>query len=120
MSARQNIGRTGEEMAADHLRRHGYVIKARNYRLRNGEIDIIAQKDAVLVFIEVKTARSSAFGAPATWVDERKQRRIGRAAARYLADNEIEDVDCRFDVIAIDLTAPPHIEHIEDAFWLEE
>lgn len=108
-------------MAARYLRQKGYEIKARNYRVRDGEIDIIARNEEVLVFVEVKTARCGSFGAPAAWVDERKQRRIGCAAARYLADNEIEDIDCRFDVIAIDLaTHPPCIEHIEDAFWLEE
>lgn len=118
---RQRVGQAGEEMAAGYLRRKGYVIRARNYRVRSGEIDIIAQKDELLVFVEVKTARSDEFGAPAAWVDERKQRRIGRAAEIYLARNRIDDLDCRFDVIAVDLAMrPPRIEHLEDAFWLEE
>ena len=120
-STRLKTGKAGEDIAAAYLINRGYVIKARNYKVRGGEIDIVAQKPDVLVFVEVKTARSNSFGAPELWVDERKQRRIGLAAERYLYDNEIEDIDCRFDIITVDLAAqPPHIHHIQDAFWLDE
>ena len=120
-STRQDTGKRGEDAAVFYLRQNGYGIKARNYRIRDGEIDIIAEENDILVFVEVKTAISRFFGAPETWVDDQKQRRIGRAAQRYLMDNEIDDIDCRFDVIAVDMSAqPPRIKHIRDAFWLDE
>ena len=114
-------GRQGEDLAADWLERQGYKILARNYHAARGELDIVAQQNDVLVFVEVKTARTRNFGAPETWVDERKQKHIGEAADDYLIEHEIQDLDCRFDVIAIDLShSPPSIKHIQDAFWLEE
>lgn len=116
-----HIGRDGEEEAVRFLQHVGYKILDRNFCIRGGEIDIIAQDETALVFVEVKSFHSQKFGAPETWVDERKQRRLGLAAERYLMDNQIEDLDCRFDVITVDLTKqPPQIKHIKDAFWLEE
>jgi putative endonuclease len=71
--------------------------------------------------VEVKSYRSFNFGDAELWVDERKQKRIGLAAERYLMENQIEDVDCRFDVITVNLAQqPPQIKHIENAFWLDE
>ena len=120
-SSKQQIGKRGEDIVANFLAQFGYSILTRNYFVRGGEIDIIAQNADALVFVEVKSTASKSFGEPETWVDERKQKRIGVAAERYLADNEIENVDCRFDVITVDLSShPPRIHHIKDAFWLEE
>ncbi len=118
---KMKTGARGEELAADRLKRCGYHILARNYRAAHGELDIVARRDNVIVFVEVKTARSGRFGAPETWVDERKQRHIGEAADAFLLEHDIRDLDCRFDVIAVDLSqSPPRVNHIEDAFWLEE
>ncbi|MFQ5649687.1 MAG: YraN family protein [bacterium] len=115
----QKIGRQGEALAAAFLTRKDYAILARNYRFARGEIDIVARKDDVLVFVEVKTAASTTFGEPETWVTERKQQQIGRVAERYLQQEEIEEVDCRFDVIAVQVAAGEwKIKHIENAFWL--
>ena len=120
-SNKMKTGKHGEDLAADWLRRQGYSIIARNYRAAHGELDIVAQQGKTLAFVEVKTARTDHFGAPETWVDERKQRHIGEAADAYLTEHEIHDLDCRFDVIAVDLTqTPPQIKHIQDAFWLDE
>ncbi|MBN1480431.1 YraN family protein [candidate division KSB1 bacterium] len=114
-------GEQGEAAAARFLHTAGYKILARNYCTRDGEIDIIARHEDTLVFVEVKSTRTNTFGDPHTWVDERKQRRLGCAAEKYLLDNAIENVDCRFDVITVDFSRrPPHIEHTQDAFWLEE
>lgn len=121
ISNKMKTGRLGEDMAADWLTRHGYEIVARNYRAGHDELDIIARQGDTLVFVEVKTARSKSFGAPETWVDQRKQRHLGEAADAFLIEHDFQDVDCRFDVIAIDLSqSPPRINHIKDAFWLEE
>ncbi len=104
-------------MAVGHLLRKSYRILRKNFHTRRGEIDIIAQKDDQIVFVEVKTARGKAFGAPRGWVDGRKQYRIIRAAAAYLAMTGLPDADCRFDVIAIELDRPkPRLTHIINAF----
>lgn len=113
------LGKLGEDMAADHLLQKSYQILDRNYRWARGEIDIVARKDNTLVFVEVKTARGIKFGAPETWVDERKQQQVGQVAERYLQERGIEDLDCRFDVIAVQAQGKEwKIRHIKNAFWL--
>jgi putative endonuclease len=120
-ASKVKIGRQGETIAAGFLQNRGYDILVRNYTVRGGEIDIIARNAEALVFVEVKSCRTKNFGAPETWVDDRKQQRIGAAADRYLAEHDIENLDCRFDVITIDFSQrPPLINHLTDAFWLEE
>jgi len=118
-SCTKGTGSKGEEIAATYLARKGYHILSRNYRCRYGEIDIVARDGETLVFVEVKAGRSKSFGAPETWVDRRKQEHLGNAAASYLEDHEIDNVDCRFDVVAIWLGRNgPRVQHIENAFWL--
>jgi putative endonuclease len=113
-------GRQGEELAAQYLLKKNYKIIKRNYRVRPGEIDIIAHKDDELVFVEVKTARSEAFGSPETWISRTKQQRLIRAAQLYLQQLCNHEVACRFDVITVRLQRPQaKIEHIKDAFWME-
>lgn len=113
------VGKVGEDIAAKFLKKKSYHILQRNYRWARGEIDIIAEKDDMLIFVEVKTARSNSFGSPESWVDERKQEQIGMVAEKYLQENALNDSDCRFDVIAIRLRGSiPEVKHIENAFWL--
>ncbi|MFQ5824676.1 MAG: YraN family protein [bacterium] len=115
----KKIGKFGEEMAAEFLRNKNYEIIERNYRWARGEIDIVAKKDDMLIFVEVKTAQRDTFGPPETWVDQRKQQQIGQVAEHYLQEKEIDDMDCRFDVIAITAQGKEwKIKHIENAFWL--
>ena len=117
--SRKNVGNLGEDIAAKFLQEKAYDIVQRNYRWARGEIDIIARKDNILVFVEVKTARGNSFGPPENWVDQRKQEQIGMVAEKYLQDNGINGMDCRFDVIAVELQGAKHqIRHIENAFWL--
>lgn len=117
----RRLGAAGESLAAKFLQEQGYRILHRNYRWARGELDIVAEHGQLLVFVEVKTARSGRMGAPESWVTPEKQRQIGRVARRYLQEFAIEDRDCRFDVIAITMTADDyHLEHIENAFWLTE
>ncbi len=114
-----STGRLGEDIAATFLKKQGYVILERNYRIARGEIDIVAQEDDVIVFVEVKTGSSDRFGEPQTWVTERKQEQIGKVAMAYLQEHDIYDVDCRFDVVAISLKAgKANVKLIRDAFWL--
>ncbi len=115
----KNIGKLGEEMAAQYLRNKAYEILERNYRWARGEIDIVARKDNTLVFVEVKTASQGTFGPPESWVNHHKQRQIGEVALHYLQEKEIGEMDCRFDVVAITVHGKEwKINHIEDAFWL--
>lgn len=112
-----DLGRQGERLAVGHLRGKSYRILGKNFHTRRGEIDIIAQQNDQIVFVEVKTARGKTFGAPRCWVDGRKQYRIIRAAAVYLEMKGLHDADCRFDVIAIELDRPkPRLTHIINAF----
>jgi len=118
-SLTKKIGQAGEEAAAAFLQSKGYEIIARNFRAERGEIDIICKIEKVIVFVEVKTARTGQFGAPETWVTIAKQKQIGKVAAAFLQQIDIDDFDCRFDVVAIDHTAKTNkIRHLENAFWL--
>ena len=110
----------GEETAARHLEWKGHRILERNFRADRGEIDLITLDGETLVFVEVKSGFTGAFGAPEDRVDLRKQRRIGRVASAYLASHDPGHRDCRFDVVSIVREAGrTSIRHIIDAFWLE-
>ncbi|MFO7638943.1 MAG: YraN family protein [bacterium] len=114
---RGEVGRRGERLACDCLRRRGYRILATNHRSRLGELDIVCRDGETTVFVEVKTRTSGMFGAPAEAVDARKQERLKRLAEQYLLEHELEAVEVRFDVLAIRLDFdPPEIEHLEGAF----
>jgi putative endonuclease len=117
--ARLSLGRCGEDAASLYLVAQGYRIVARNLRTPVGEIDIIAQRAKSLIFVEVKTRRSLAYGTPQEAVGPRKQRQIIRAAQWYLSDAQHRGLQPRFDVIAIlYLPTGPQIEHIVNAFGL--
>lgn len=113
------LGRWGEEEAERFLRRAGYKILARNFRTPVGELDIIARHGKLLVFVEVKTRRSAAFGSPQEAVGPVKQRQIVRAAQWYLGNGHGKGLQPRFDVVAV-RTGPDGalIEHLQDAFGL--
>jgi len=117
--SRKRTGCEGEEEARHFLEAKGYRTVARNFRHNAGEIDLIARDGDTLVFIEVKTKRHQGFGDPESWIGRRKQDRIARVAMGYLHANRLENQDCRFDVVTVDLTGKtPVVEHIADAFWL--
>lgn len=118
-SSLQKFGGAGEQQAADYLKRLGYRIVECNFRTRMGEIDIIAMDQDTLVFVEVKTRMSLAFGSPKNAVTFQKQRRISKAALFYLKMTHQSQVRARFDVVAI--TSGPSsdvIELIKNAFTL--
>lgn len=117
MSRAKQLGDKGEKLARDFLSKKGYQIQHTNYHGTYGEIDIICKHKDTLVFIEVKAATSRKFGDPLEWVDQRKQQRIGLTAEEYMNRYIIQDVDCRFDVVTIDLNTST-ITHYENAFWL--
>lgn len=117
MAAHNNLGYRGEDMAAEYLQQQGYCILERNWKNKGRkEIDIIATKDDVAVFVQVKTRRAGSATTPLSAVDARKQHRICLAADSYLKANRI-DFCSRFDVIGIIYDDNnSRIEHIEDAF----
>ncbi len=99
---RQVLGRDGESAACAALVDRGYVILARRFRTPRGEIDIVARDADTIVFVEVKTRRSGAYGGGAEAVTWRKQRTIVRVAEAFLARGRLEHLPCRFDVVAVD------------------
>jgi putative endonuclease len=115
---RGTLGRWGEQAVAEWLEQQGYRLLARNWRRREGELDLVAMEGTTLVFIEVKTRRSESFGAPEESVDERKQRQLVLLAQRYLDENATLAFDqCRFDVVVVDLTGSrPRFRHYRNAF----
>lgn len=118
VNVRQLLGRRGEQSAAKFLREKGYSILKQNYRCHHGEIDIIAKEGDTIVFVEVKTRSSKAFGGPAAAVNYRKQQQISKAAFTYLEEQQLNDVDSRFDVISILAEDDKQLEckHLPDAF----
>ena len=118
-SSNRSTGRAGERIGEDFLKKQGYEILARNVRSPFGEIDLVAKHKKTLVFVEVKTRRSSDFGLPEESVTERKKARLGRLASWYLAHYPGSDLPVRFDVLAIQLQgAQPDIRLIPNAFEL--
>ena len=101
MAVKDVLGRFGEDVAAAHLVDKGLVLLARNWRCREGEIDIVAVDGEVLVFCEVKTRSGVGFGSPAEAVSPVKLRRLRVLAARWLADNPRVWADLRFDVVSV-------------------
>ena len=99
---RQQLGESGENLAVEELERRGYAIRARRYRTRSGEIDIVAQDGDTLVFVEVKARATPEFGTAAEAVTRRKQLKVVAMATDYLARAQCLDRPCRFDVVAID------------------
>lgn len=94
-------GRFGEELVARWYRQHGYEVVARNWRCREGELDVVARRPGTLVICEVKTRASDAFGGPAAAVSRAKQMKLRAAALRFLADHGLHERDLRFDVACV-------------------
>src|SRR5262245_25810349 len=109
--ARIALGKTGEDLAVRELERRGYAILARRYRRRSGELDIIARDGSTIVFVEVKTRETTAFGEPAEAVTRMKRQRIVRLAVDYLMRHHLTAAPCRFDVVAITFDSkPPRVD----------
>jgi putative endonuclease len=117
MRVKDAVGKFGEQLAVDHLEAAGLVVVERNWRCSDGELDIVATEGATLVFVEVKTRSSVAFGLPSEAVTRDKLARLRRLAARWLLEHrEIGRAYpvVRFDVMSIVRLAPggPSVEHL--------
>jgi len=117
-SQRSELGKKGEKIARNFLRRQGYRIRAMNYRCPYGEIDIIAQQRSTICFVEVRTLSSGKYGPPFETLTHTKRRRLTRAARHYLYRYKLTERDWRFDFVGIILAekGPPEIELVKDAF----
>jgi putative endonuclease len=110
---RRVLGADGEAQAAAWYEDRGYTVEARNWRCREGELDLVVRKGRQLVFVEVKARTTTRFGIPAEAVTVTKQRRLRTLAVRYLATDGVRGGDLRFDVVAI---LGGELEVIEAAF----
>ena len=118
MAVHLELGRKGESLAKTHLEAAGYEILDENWTHGKAEVDLIAYKDKVIIFAEVKTRTGNGFGEPEDFVNERKQKLLVSAADEYIYLMEHKG-DVRFDIISIlfDKQANYTLKHIEDAFW---
>lgn len=114
---RQRVGKWGEDLAARYLSQKGYLILARNVRTEYGEIDIVAQRDQTMVFVEVKTRTNRDFGYPETALTEKKKSHLLKAIQAYLQKENSEPTAWQVDVLAIqrEKGGETLIEHFENA-----
>lgn len=115
---RRELGDWGEEKALRYLSDQGYQLLARNWRTREGEIDLVMEQDLTIVFIEVKTRITDRFGSPEESITSGKQKRLRKTCLTYLQESDNENRDWRIDVIAIEATRIGEItrlDHYENA-----
>ncbi|MBI2068162.1 MAG: YraN family protein [Deltaproteobacteria bacterium] len=117
---KKKLGREGEEEAVQFLKNRGFQIRERNYRCRLGEIDLIAEKEKALYFVEVKSRRSLEGVSPYELVPYPKQLHISRVAQQYYASKKIVDQAGSFALIIVDFEkTPPFCEWVPDLFLLQ-
>ncbi|MFN2137697.1 MAG: YraN family protein [Candidatus Promineifilaceae bacterium] len=115
---RRRLGRWGENLAADHLTAKGYRILSRNWRTRYGEIDLVAEKQERIAFIEVKTRRGNQFGLPEEAITPQKGRRLLKLGQAYISEHGLHDTSWQIDLVAIELDDEGSLircEHIPNA-----
>ncbi|WP_345950581.1 YraN family protein [Mucilaginibacter sp. PAMB04274] len=118
MAVHNELGRRGEALAKAHLEAASYEILDENWTFGRAEVDLIAYKDKVIIFTEVKTRTGNGFGEPEDFVDSRKQKLLADAADEYIYLMNHQG-EVRFDIVAILFTPKDTytLKHIEDAFW---
>jgi putative endonuclease len=114
MRAKDALGRFGEDLAVEFLRREGMTVLDRNWRCATGELDIVARDGATLVVCEVKTRRTTHYGTPVEAVGPRKLRRLRELAMRWLDARELHVPQVRIDVVGIvqPVSGQPEIRHV--------
>ncbi len=117
MDIKKEKGNKGEQLAVGYLIKNGFTILFKNWRFLKGEIDIICEKNELIIFVEVKTRSSIDFGNPEEFVSRKQQKLIVNTAHEYLISHQVEK-EARFDIISIVLKENNtfEIEHLEDAF----
>jgi putative endonuclease len=121
MAEHNELGKKGEDLAAEHLLQNDYEILDRNWTFQKAEIDIIAKKDTILAIIEVKTRSTLDFGLPQDFVKPKKIQLLIKAVNAYIDYREKDlpqNIEVRFDIIGIHKNGETFaIEHITDAFY---
>ena len=107
------LGRRGEELATQALSRRGYEIVTRNWRCRAGEVDLVARQNDALYFFEVRTRRGQAYGTPEESVTPAKQQRMIDVALTYLGEHELDDVDWRIGLVAVEMDRKGQLVRLE-------
>ena len=116
---RLTLGRRAEDLAVDYLKARGYTVVARNWRRREGELDLVMAREDLCVFVEVRSRTGVERGHPLETVNASKRARVLRAARLYLDEEKPTGTTFRFDVVGVTFSvddSPPDIIHIEDAF----
>jgi putative endonuclease len=118
MAVHNDLGWRGEQIAVDYLENLGYRILNRNWKCARAEVDVIADLQGTLIFVEVKTRSSTDYGEPEEFVDYKKERQLEFASSAYIEMKQHQG-EIRFDIIAIVFENKDiyKINHIEDAFW---
>jgi putative endonuclease len=111
--ARVRLGRRGEELAVVELGRCGYEVVARNWRCQVGEVDVVALRDEAYHFFEVRTRRGREFGTPEESLTPAKQRRMIDVARTYLGEHDLNDVDWRVGLVAVEMDRKGHLLRVE-------
>jgi putative endonuclease len=111
--ARVRLGRRGEELAVVELGRCGYEIVARNWRCRVGEVDVVALRSEAYHFFEVRTRRGREFGTPEESLTPAKQRRMIDVARTYLGEHDLNDVDWRVGLVAVEMDRAGRLLRVE-------
>ncbi|MEG1886717.1 MAG: YraN family protein [Oscillospiraceae bacterium] len=117
------IGKTGEDITEIYLKQHGFFVSDRNYHSRYGEIDVIAQNNEIILFVEVKTRAANSIASPAEFVDYRKRQKIIATAQYYIINNNV-DLQPRFDIAEIitpvsGVFMGAEINYIKNAFGVD-
>lgn len=116
MGKNKELGQEGEQVAAEYLKKNGWHILESNYRYSRSEIDLIASKNDLLVFVEVKARTNVKYGMPEDFVDEKKAENIIKGAEHYIREINWQG-NIRFDIISIIKKETMDLRHIEDAFF---
>lgn len=110
---KKSLGKFGEDLAVQHLEAKGYTILDRNWHVQEGEIDIVAEADGEIVFVEVKARTSDLFGRPEEAITQNKRKRIVRASLAYLQEMELLENDWRVDFIGIFCTTKGEVINLD-------
>lgn len=112
----KELGVLGESYAENFLKEKGYIIVGKNYKNFFGEIDLIAKKEDLIVFVEVKSRRSMKYGHAFEAVNYKKQNKIYNTSLSYIQDRNLRDIQFRYDIIEVYVFEKIEINHIIDAF----
>ena len=111
--ARRTLGQQGETLAAQRLQSLGYRLRERNWRCPVGELDIVAEKDGVLIFVEVRTRHGDRFGTPEESITPAKRAKLLEVAQTYLEEHAAEDCNWRIDVVAVEIGSRGEVARLD-------